>query len=394
VTLRDAISHLPRLLAGAVGLALLYAGYREGISAYALHLAAKKSPGGLHAAAGLTPDNADIWRERARAAAGADPATAATLFEHTLLLNPADAGARIALGLLAESAGQLENAERHLRAASALSRRVKPQLALAYFYARHGPVEEFWSAANRAAAIEGADLQPLFAVAHAVVPDPAQVAASLQLSSQPAIAAYTKFLLGRPDAAPLAGVALRLDASPAHRDLLLAVTGRLLREGSADSAVRLWNRLYPGSLDPAAGRSIVNPDFAPGDGAGFDWRHTPAFGLTLRRAAGDLRVEFTGRQPESAVLIEQDIPVLPRRAYRLSWAGTQTGNPIRSGLVWTLGHSRRAPIPATPDAAGSTAFETARGETILRLALEYQRPPGTTRLEGVLNLQSIELTLR
>lgn len=394
MTLRNAKSHVPRLLAGAVGMALLFAGYREGVSAYALHLAADRSPGGLHAAVGLTPDNAEIWREQARSAIVSDPASAAALFQQALDLNPADAGARMAMGLLAESAGQIEDAERNLRAASGISRRVRPQFELAFFYARHGPLDEFWRAANRATAIDRADLKPLFAVAHAIVPDPAQVAASLQLPSQAAIAAYAKFLLDYPEPAPLAAIALRLDPGPAHRELLLAITGRLLRERNGTDAVRLWNRLYPDSLDPAAGRSIVNSDFAPGEGAGFDWRHTPAFGIGLRRAPGDLRIEFTGRQPETAVLLEQDIPVLPRRAYRLSWTGTQTGNALRPGLAWTLGRSRVAPIPATADAAGSAAFETAPGETLLRLSLQYQRPPGTTRLEGAVSLRSVELKLR
>lgn len=394
MTLRTANSIAPRLLAGAVGLALLYAGYREGVTAFALHLAADRSPDGVQTAALLTPDNADLWREQARSAIGTDPVAAAALFQRTLEINPSDAATHVSLGLLAEADGKLGAAEDHLRKASALSRRTGPQLALAFFYARHGPTEEFWKAANRAAAIDGAELKTLFTVAHALVPDATRVATTLQLRSQPAIASYVKFLLDRPEPAPLADIALRLAPSSAHRELLLAATARLLRDGATADAVRLWNQVYPGSLDPAAGRSVVNPDFAPGDGDGFDWRQSPAFGITLRRAPGDLRVEFTGRQPEAAVLLEQDVPVLPGRAYRLTWTGSQSGNAIRPGLAWTLGRSRVAPIPATANAGGSVAFETASGETLLRLALRYHRPPGATRLDGTLILKSIELTLR
>lgn len=391
VTLCCATSRLSRLLGGAAGCVLLVIAWRQGVEAYATHMASGHSTAGLSAAAELAPGNADLWREMALAVASSNSLEAVALLNRAIEVNPLDSKARVALGVLAESAGNIDEAEAHFRDAAISSRRMKPRLALAAFYGRQGPIGEFWRAANSAAAVESADLKPLFVLAHAVVSDPAEVAAKLQLNSQRAVTSYLEFLLGRPEPTPLTEYALRLTPSATNRTLLLSVTDRLLQEGAPSKAMRVWNAMYPRSIDPLKDRFIVNPRFDPGDGSGFDWRHAPTYGIDLRRAPGDLRVEFSGRQAEQVVLLEQQVPVLARRFYRLSWKATMNGSALRPGLSWRVGRSRVAPIAAAPDASGAAIFETEADETLVRLALQYSRPPGETRLDGVVTVQSVEL---
>ncbi|HEU0120896.1 MAG TPA: hypothetical protein VFQ91_10255 [Bryobacteraceae bacterium] len=385
---------LASLLALSASLWMAGAAYRECVAAYAVTLA-EQSPARWEELAAITPGNADVWRQLGQAALETNPQAAAGLFRRALSLNPADAQAYIGLGLIAEADGNSAEAERNFLAAAAGSRRFRPQFALAYFYARQAPVKTFWPAAIRAASVEAADLRPLFSVVHSTIPRAGVIAQNLRLRTQHSLASYAQFLLEQPDASGLAGVAAQIDPAPARKPLLLAVTDRLLRDSAASDAVRVWNRLYPGALDPAKGLSLTNPGFHPGDNAGFDWRPSPVYGVFLRQAPDSLRVELSGRQPENAMFIEQIAPVLPRRRYCLRWKATLSGSALRAGLHWRLRSDLSAPIPIREGTQEeSVVFTTGPREELLRLSLCYTRPSGATRMEGVLDIQSVELTLQ
>ena len=181
-----------------------------------------------------------------------------------------------------------------------MSRRFKPKWALAFFYFRQRRFDRFWPAAGVAVNVEAYD------------------------ASQHALTGYAAFLLARQGVAGLSGVAQRIQRTPESRPLLLTIADRLIAENRSGEAVPLWNQLNAGRgirpLSPAAGKSLSDDLFATGEGRGFEWRHSGNEGIELRAGIpGDLRIEFSGRQAESATLLEQFVPVLPGRAYRLSF---------------------------------------------------------------------------
>jgi len=387
-------SSTSRLLAALVGLFLVWAAYRESALAYAAHLVSDGTEEGFRAAYRVTPKDASLSREAAFALAPSNPTAAMELFQQAIDLNANDTSARIGLGLLAESAGQLEIAESHLRTAANSSRLAAPRLALAGFYGRQGPIEKFWQAVNETTAINRADLKPLFSLVHAVIDNSNRIVERLELASPHATAAYLQFLLDRPQRTPIGRVAFRLDPVDWNRQILLAAVERLLSDNDVGSAVRIWNRLHSDSLDPARGRSITNPSFTPGAGKGFDWRHGNTYGVDISRATNDLRIEFSGRQPENVVLIEQSVPALPQKRYRLLWSTSLVGNALPPGVFWQVGGSRRITSASLNGAGDATEFVTRPGEALISLALVYSRPVGATRLEGTMSVRSVDLRLR
>ena len=179
------------------------------------------------------------------------------------------------------------------------------------------------------------------------------------------------------------------------RRLLLATVDHLIKENRIDEAVPLWNRLNTSGgnrqLSPTSGASLTNGRFDASEGRGFDWRHGDNPGIDLRAGGpGDLRIEFSGHQPESVSLLEQYVPVMPDKSYRLSFAYRTAGMTGVTGLYWQV-LQVTAPLNPVPEGVGTLAFRTGPGLGLVRIALMYARMPGTMRLEGVVTLRSAEL---
>jgi hypothetical protein len=145
---------------------------------------------------------------------------------------------------------------------------------------------------------------------------------------------------------------------------------------------------------------LTNGDFSSKPvSAGFDWRISPAEGITTIRDAQppSFRISFSGRQPERWALMEQVLPVQPSQTYRVSYSAKGVGVPAASGLRWVAselaGGKELASLSLRP------GEETWRNEALsfvapgdaraVRLVLEYRRAPGTTRFEGALWLRQI-----
>jgi hypothetical protein len=343
-------------------------------------------------------------RERGILSLDSNQQSAARLLKRSVALNAFEAEALIGLGLLAESGSHIDEAEAYLSRAASVSRRFKPQWALAFFYARRGAEDRFWKAASVAANVESADAQPVFRLAHQVLKDPERVADSLQLKSQHALTSYLGFLLKQQGSAGLSSVALRLEPNPESRPVLLAAVDRLINQNRTDDAVRLWNRLNRSrrnrQLAAATGTSLTNGLFEAAEGRGFEWRYAANQGIGLRAGApGDLRLEFSGHQSESATLLDQFVPVIPGRSYRLSFAYATAGLSGPTGLYWQVFQATTPlsppsdPLNPVPEGAGTLAFQTGPGVELVRLVLRYARSPGTMRLEGIVTLRSAELEL-
>ncbi len=382
----------------------LLACYEEGTLARAYSLSNQRTIESQDRASQLAPLNAVFWRERGIVRLNESPGTAEQYLKRAIQLNAFEVDSLVGLGLLAESSGRIQEAEDYLIRATTLSRRFKPKWALAYFYFRQGRFDRFWPAASAAANVEASDAKPIFRLANQVMPDLEQLGDLLHLQNQHALTGYIGFLLEQKGFAGLSRVALRIRPAPELRPLLLAVVERLISESRPEEAVQLWNHLNVGSrirpLSPATGESLSNGLFATREGRGFEWRHEDKEGIDIRAGvAGDLRIEFSGHQAESSTLLEQFVPVVSGRAYRLTFNyGTDALNGA-TGLYWQIFQGNMSigppstPIIPVPEGRGSLAFRTGSEVGLIRIALIYKRESGTTRLEGTLMLRSAALEL-
>jgi hypothetical protein len=178
---------------------------------------------------------------------------------------------------------------------------------------------------------------------------------------------------------------------------------RLIDAGETDGAIRAWNALCwkklhgYAPLAPVRGVSLTNGDFLfPPVGHGFDWRSPAVPGVALGHGASGIEIIFDGHQPESCELLAQYVPLVPARKYRLRFRHHTDGIRPGSGLHWRIQGARGQDIPL--GAADLASFEESEGavrftapDPIARLAVWYQRAPGTTPIEGRLMVRAVTL---
>ncbi|MGB7759816.1 MAG: hypothetical protein WBL61_08310, partial [Bryobacteraceae bacterium] len=362
----------------------------------------KPAGGGLTRAIGWTPGDARLWREAGALAIGEHPAEAAEDLSAAISLDPYDAESTAALGLLLESANRPGEAERFLLKATRISNQLLPRLAVASFYYRTQRPEQFWQAAAAAAQVNAADLTPVFRLAAPMEPSPSRTATLLDLGSGSALAKYLAFLLHQPSESRVSDLAMRLCPANRFHDLLLAACDRLIQAGRTAEAVGVWNRLRGKTvLDPGRSLSLTDGGFELPESGGFDWKvsHSDGIGAVPVSPSG-LRIEFSGHQAERLTLLEQLMPVMPGRRYRLVFRYRTSGLGGATGLRWV------GLAPGAPDAVSSQPiepvdegtsqfdFQTGADTDLLRLALFSQCDAGMTRIEGTLTLLSAELRLQ
>lgn len=225
---------------------------------------------------------------------------------------------------------------------------------------------------------------------------------------------YLQFLLAEnklDDAAPVAAQLVDVAEAP-QATYLLAYCDATLAAKHAEEALSCWNRMsargllpYP-AIHPATGKSLVNGNFQHAPiSLGFDWRLANVTGLSLNYDETDphVRIAFSGKQPESCEPLFTWVALEPLRKYRLLCRYETAGIPPGSGLKWQLYNtasnaSTSAQIlpdsPSLSHEGPTTAtmeFRTPEAFQLGRLALAYQRAPGTVRIEGSLRLASVSL---
>ena len=383
---------------------MLPAAWREGRVAWAEHLAATGTIAALRSAAACTPGDGARWRElgaaQLRANEPADDPGAAASLERAVSLNSYDAESRAALGLIAESQGRAPEAERDLLAAVRTSRRFRPQLALASFYFRAQDAGRFWPVASTAANIPAADPDPIFQMAVRMESDPQRAAALLRLDEVPKLALFVRFLAQNRCDAGLAPLALHLNPRLSHATLLAASNCLVDARRTAD-AVAVWNRLYPThALDPVHGKSLTDARLELPERGAFHWKLSGAEGVDLSPIAPrGLRVEFSGRQPETVVLIEQFVPVLENRHYRLTLDYRTADLSGPTGIRWFACAMNETtcvssqPLPGNPDEPFEFDFPTGPRVELVHLVLLCRRDAGNTRGAGTLTLRAVGLDL-
>jgi tetratricopeptide (TPR) repeat protein len=322
-------------------------------------------------------------------------------------LNPLDSDVLIALGLREELRGNDAQAETWLTRAAAVDHQFKPAGTLANYYYRANRPDKFWAMIERCLRLEpfGFDPTPVFDLAWNETGDSKKILDLIPRGgSRPG--QYLNYLIhtGRVDAAfeiwPAALAAARSTVPPSGA-ALAGFPDFLEQKDRIPEAVRAWNQLVDGGaiasglLDPEAGHSIADPDFRfPLLDRVFGWHAASDTGVAVSAAAGSLRFELDGNEPESVRLLYTVAPVLPGRRYRLVWTSDGTGlhSPSDPGFAFRIVQppgdtATQCPLPG----GAACTFSVQPGTRGARIELEYKRALGTTRAEGVLRVTSVRL---
>jgi hypothetical protein len=356
----------------------------------------------------LTPGQSLYYFRLAVLLADQDPRRSNGALNRAVALNPADANSWIELGLRSEAGGDYATAERCLLRASEEDKQYLPRWTLANYYYRRNDTARFWYWARASAAMVYGDTAPLFGLCERVAED-GDLVERLQLRSSDLRASYLAYRLGRRETdgiAPGAQSVLAADR-PSDTPLLLAACDRLLEGKHLDGALLIWNTLAAahripfGALAPDSGPVLTNGTFAisPTSRA-FDWRLPTLEGVSASREedAGGLRLTFSGGQAERCEPLAQFVPVQENRTYELKFAYRTSGISHGAGPRWRVADAFGASVIANSEALssqetaqGRVSFVSPAGCRLVRLVLEYQRTPGTTRIEGYLVLRDVRL---
>ena len=412
---RDALSPAERLeyrvlrTLGALALAVFAcAGYwtmRIAIADWAFRLG---TPQSIRRAIRLDPGNPEYLSGLARA----EPGVAVEALAGAVALSPADAGLRVELGLAFESRGDLPDAEASLKKAVELDRTFAPRSVLSGFYCRHLDAEKFWPAARSALSISHGDAFGLFRDCWALSSDAGTILARAIPDRTEILIQYLNFLVEErrlTAAAAVAGKVLEkadLGSVPG----LLNYCDRALEAGQDREALAVWKGLSERKLIPYPVSSREGPDVAtngdfrrPSMGLAFDWHFFEPSGIYIDRggSAPGIFISFSGKQAESAEILSQYVPLLPRRGYVLSLQYRVKEIGADSGLRCLLTPFDGAdlldgagllPGGLVGDTERVFRFVTPEDTGVARLVLAYRRMPGTMRIEGSLLLRKISLS--
>ena len=354
----------------------------------------------VRSAIGLEPDAAPYYMRLAQLDENHGP----ELLEAALRLNRYNARAAIELGLRYEAQGDYNRAEKLLLQAFAVDRTYLPRWSLANFYLRRNNIPAFWIWAHRSAEMPSDDVGALFALCWRVSPDPERITAMV-LNDDPQLnAQYLRFLLENDRTRAAAGTALRLvrfGKPETDRSLVFTVVDRLITAGEPIAALALWQELVHQGWVVADATIPNNADFARDPlPIGFDWAVASYSGLRSILGPSGLETEFLGVQPEDCSIAEQTLVLTPGN-YTAKYSYFTADILPATGIRWQIIDAESGAVIAnSPDLSSNalthSAFEfsVAPGSSLLRLRLSYHRAPGTTRIEGTLVVQSIQIEAR
>jgi hypothetical protein len=319
-----------------------------------------------------------------------DAQNAIPYLRHAVALDPGHSKSWIQLGLRLELSGEAREAERCYLEAARRDRQFLPAWTLANYYSRRHDAVRFWPWARHAAQMSYDDIRPLLRLAFGFTSSPEVVLNQIIVPRRKVEHEFLYYLLSeKMDASPIAA---RLQSKAEQEDLppLLAWTDRLIATRRIGEARHVWNALSDKRLLPYPRLALLtNANFSHEPlQAGFDWRLTCPTGVNGIRTGGGLRIEFSGRQPETFELASQDLPVTSG-SYVLSFE-YRTTDAAATNLRWCLGEACSAPLPSAEN--WTRAAWTLNAGPVNRLVLLERRDPGSTRPEGVVYLRELRLT--
>lgn len=325
--------------------------------------------------------------------------------ETAALLSPLESRYWIDLGTLAEVRGDAAAAELYYLKAESVDRKFAPRWALMNFYLRRQQEKAFWEWTQKAMDRAYGDASQIFRLCWLMSSD----AESIRKRIPPTAylqSEYLRFLIEdqHMDAAEkLAGERAEkvAGAESPEFDRLLRYCD-LTRGTRTASSLAVWNtlarrKLTPfQELDPRVGRIVTDEELRTAPiGHGFDWELPQAEGVsvTLESPSG-LRIELTGEQAESVVILKQWMPVEKGRRYRIEYTyasvrDSLTDARMPSGVAFEIaGPVVDSPVSGAAlrnDSGGETGvleFTAAGSDSsvmAVELSLRYRRTPGTVR---------------
>ncbi len=352
-------------------------------------LSRSKSLSSLQRAVRLAPANAQYYAALAeyQEAEGVDPDPALAA---ALQLNPRDSSLWIRRGLHAEFQGHPDAAEKYLLEATRVDRQFDPRAALANFYFRRNSPEPFWHWMREALAIGYGDLTALFRLCWRMSGDAELIRARAIPPIPAALCAYLDFLLkeNRLDAAAPIAAEQALTCP-----VLLDFVDRALAANSVlQAAVTVWNKL---SARKVVVGSLTNGDFQTAPTShGFDWSMpaTPDISA-VRISPRGLRIDLSGKQPEHCELLSQFVALPANSSCSLHFSFRTSDFPAQSGLQWRVLDAESPQLSSVDWKEAGMKFST-QAAVVARLALEYKRNQGTSRLEGSITLRDMRLTCK
>jgi hypothetical protein len=390
----------------AVFLAALVVGIVWNLRLAMADLAARRnSPDGTRLAMRMMPGDGAYAAQLADELYASDPVAAKSLLQKAVRLNRFDAASWIQLGLLYESGNDLPQAEESLLQAARVDATFLPSWSLANFYFRHEQTDHFWNWAQKAAQMAPDDATPLFRLAWYASPSATEIENRLEMKRPAVEAQLVNFLLTQGDPLAISQAASHLLASGAgdSTEVLMSACDWLLAQKRPDLALGLWNGLASRISYPAAGggQLITNGSFgSPPTSHGFDWHVMTVDGVSsyLNADPNALGFEFSGEEPDGFTLLTQTVPVQAGKRYSLAVDYQGDGIAPGSGLSWAVSDARTGTVLARTASLSSekggladACFTPPDGTTFIRLSLDYQRQPGTVRVEGKLALREVKL---
>lgn len=378
------------------------------------HLFRRDTESAVARAVELAPGNAEYHARLAalRQEAGRGGAAIESELRAAAKANPRMSGAWIELGLRAETAGDVAQAEADLVRAAQADHTYAALWTLANFYFRRNDRDNFWPVARRALStgdVTAHDPAPLFRLCWKLSRNPATVLERAIPDVGAVQSRYLAFLVRENLAQVAEPVTQRVVALGGERDLdaVLDYCDRLIAAGDAEHAIHAWNALCWRTLHgyrplaPLTATGLTNGDFASAPVQhGFDWRMPAVAGVEVERGGLPPRlwIALDGREPDTCELLAQMLAVAPARRYRLRFRYQSDGIRAGSGVRWRITDVAGREIPSASsdlaseqEATGTLRFAAPRAASLVRLALTYRRPPGAAKAEGRVALAAVWL---
>ena len=398
---------LPKLLAMIALLAGLAAA-----SAWSVRLACadywfrQETVRGTERAIAVTPGQSALYVRLAVLESEESNRKATEALQRAVALNPADGLSWVELGLRYDTEGNARDAEQCLLRAAAEDKQYLPRWTLANYYFRRSDVGSFWVWAKESAAMVTGDPLPLFRLCGRVAED-GNLINRLQIGRPDVCRGYVSYLLGQNRLDLIGPSSLRLLEGNRESDVpvLLTTCDRLLENKRVEEALEIWNRLADarrisvGRMPTPGGNLLTNGDFAmQPTSQGFDWRLQSFDGVSpsSEENPAGLRVTFSGRQTERGEPLIQFAPVQENTEYTLRFRFGTSGIRPGAGLHWRIADMNGAilregeSLSSEGEAQRDNLFRTPAGCRLVRLSLNYERVPGTTRIEGFIVLRNVE----
>ena len=352
----------------------------------------------------LVPFNASYVRRLA----GWDVTRRTALLQRAVSLNPLDAQGWLQLGFDAEfRRHDPALAEKAYLQAAAVDHMYLPRSTLANFYFRQENEPAFLKWSKAALAITPFPADPIFSQMWLLDPNPVKLGDNIP--ERPGVLLqYASFLMNAHQFTAVPPVLKRMmdaagNASPeayGRTNVVGPIMDQLLWAGYPEAALQIWGFLHSASWVslpvPSGTRPLTNGSFHSAIwNHGFDWTVLGNEGIFFNQypEAGELRFDFSGNEPEKCTLLQQWIPTLPGQVYRLQWTASATGASKPLGLSWRI--HRPGGALDSPDlitiAPGVWNFKAPELTQSTLLSLEYARPLGETRANGVFILQSVSI---